>query len=42
MSILWLYDPDYCEGFPCYKDCDNCPVADRIFQDEEENDDKGD
>ena len=31
MSDLEFYDPDYCDGNPCPRDCAHCPIADKII-----------
>lgn len=35
MNNYSMYDPAYCDGEPCPRDCDKCPVADKILGDEE-------
>ena len=32
----WMYDPKFCDGEPCYKDCDNCPISEKILEAEQE------
>ena len=31
MADLEFYDPDYCDGNFCPKDCEHCPIADVII-----------
>lgn len=31
MSDLEFYDPDYCDGKFCPRDCKHCPTADVII-----------
>jgi hypothetical protein len=33
---MWLYNEDYCEGVLCCKNCDECSVAERMLESEEE------
>ena len=33
------YDPEYCDGEPCPRDCDRCWIADRILEEKGETDD---
>lgn len=35
--MCWLYNPDFCEGHYCPKDCDNCPTKEEIFEAEEDD-----
>ena len=35
MNNYELYDPDYCDGNPCPRDCDHCPIADKILEAED-------
>lgn len=38
---MWMYDPDFCEGHFCPKDCDGCPWADEVLEKEGENGEEG-
>ncbi len=31
MSDLEFYDPNYCDGNLCPRDCEHCPTADLII-----------
>lgn len=39
-DTMWLYDPEYCDGQTCSTICDDCPVAEKIFEDEEDEQDR--
>lgn len=39
-DTMWLYNPKYCDGEPCSTICDGCPVAEQIFEDEEDEQDR--
>ena len=39
MADLWLYTPDYCDGNLCIGNCDECAVADKIFEEEADDGD---
>ena len=30
--MCWLYDPKFCDGQPCYHDCDSCPIKEDILE----------
>ena len=32
MNNYELYDPAYCDGNFCCRDCDRCPIADHILE----------
>lgn len=37
MSVsLWAYCPAYCDGDFCPGDCDCCPKADEVMEEEED------
>ena len=36
MNNYEYYAPKYCDGNPCPRDCDRCPIADQILEAEEE------
>lgn len=33
----YMYNPDYCDGVPCPGNCDNCYIAEKIMEDEEDD-----
>lgn len=35
-DTMWLYNPKFCDGEPCSTICEGCPVAEKIFEDEED------
>lgn len=36
MSLtMHMYDPDFCDGHFCQKDCEGCPTAEKIMEHEE-------
>ena len=39
-DTIWLYDPKFCDGQTCSTICDGCPVAEQIFEDEEDEQDR--
>lgn len=39
MSLtMHMYDPAFCDGHHCPKDCEICPIADEIIEAEEDED----
>lgn len=32
MNNYELYDPAYCDGHPCPRDCERCPIAEEILE----------
>ena len=38
--MCWLYNPKFCDDELCIKNCDKCPVADKIFNAEAEQEEK--
>lgn len=41
-DTIWLYNPKFCDGEPCSTICDGCPVAEKIFEAEEAEEDEQD
>lgn len=39
-DTMWLYNPKFCDGEPCSTICDGCPVAEKIFEAEEAEEDE--
>ena len=39
MNNYSQYDPDYCDGHFCCRDCECCPIADKILEYEEKGED---
>ena len=39
-DTMWLYNPKFCDGQTCSTVCDGCPVAEQIFEDEEDEQDR--
>lgn len=37
MNNYELYDPDYCDGNPCPRDCDKCPIAEHMIEEADED-----
>lgn len=29
------YDPACCDGHPCPRDCENCPIAEKMMEEEQ-------
>ena len=32
MNNYELYDPVYCDGHPCPRDCEKCPIGEEILE----------
>lgn len=40
MKNVYLYDPDICDGGPCYYDCDICPLRHVIEEKDAESEEE--
>lgn len=37
MNNYAMYNPEYCDGNFCFRDCDKCHIADKIMEDTAED-----
>lgn len=37
MNNYELYDPAWCDGHYCPRDCDHCQIAEKMMEDEDED-----